>query len=118
MKLVDAVVRDLRDALRGIRQRPGFAALAALTLALGIAVNGAALAAAYGILIRPLPYASSDRIVVLNLLFADGGDLGVSPSAIDEWLRRLDGVDAAAAYFTRDVTVRTGTRSSVVRAAF
>src|SRR5262245_14234011 len=118
MQSIEIPVRDLRDAVRGIRQRPGFTALAVLTLTLGIAVNGAAIATAYGILIRPLPYESPDRIVVVNLLFPDGGDLGFAPDRADEWLRRLDGVEAAAAYYTRDVTIRAGSRSAVVRAAF
>jgi putative ABC transport system permease protein len=118
MRSTETVFRDLRDAMRGIRQRPGFTALAVLTLTLGIAVNGAAIATVHGILIRPLPYESPERIVVVNLLFPDGGDLGFSADAAGEWLRRLDGVDAAAAYYTRDVTVRIGSRSTVVRAAF
>ena len=115
---LDVFVRDARDALRGIRRRPGFTALAVLTLALGIGVNGAALTTAYDVLGRPLPYGSPQRIVVLNLLFPDGGDLGFSPSDVNDWLRRLNGVDAAAAYYTRDVTVRSRTRSTVVKAAF
>ncbi len=118
MHAIDTLLRDLRDAARGMRQRPGFTALAVLTLALGIGVNGAAITTAYGILVRPLPYDSAERIVVLNLLFPDGGDLGFSDSAAGEWLRHLDGVEAAAAYYTRDVTVRAGSHGTVVRAAF
>jgi hypothetical protein len=118
MRIADAMTRDVRNALRGIRQRPGFTALAVLTLALGIGVNGAAITTAYGILVRPLPYPSSERIVVVNLLFPDGGDLGFSPGRVDDWLRRIDGVEAAAAFYTRDVTVRAGSRSTVLRAAF
>jgi putative ABC transport system permease protein len=118
MLSTETVIRDLRDAVRGIRQRPGFTALAVLTLTLGIAVNGAAITTAFGILVRPLPYESPERIVVVNLLFPDGGDLGFSPDAAGEWLRRLDGVEAAAAYYTRDVTIRAGSRSTVERAAF
>ncbi|HEY2434729.1 MAG TPA: ABC transporter permease [Vicinamibacterales bacterium] len=118
MSAIDILIRDLRDAVRGMRQRPAFTALAVLTLALGIGVNVAAMAAAYGILLRPLPYPSSERIVILTLLFPDGGDLDFSPDEAGEWLRRLDGAEAAAAYYTRDVTVRTGSHSAVVRAAF
>src|SRR4051812_17145480 len=114
----ETLARDLRDAMRGMRRRPGFSALVVLTLALGIGVNGAAITTAYGILGRPLPYRSPERIVVVNLHFADGGDLGFSPGEVGEWLRRLNGVDAAAAYYTRDVTIHAGSRSTVVRAAF
>src|SRR4051812_45241730 len=111
-QLFGAFQRDARDAMRGIRRRPGFTTFAVLALALGIGVNGAALTTAYDILGRPLPYESPQRIVVLNLLFPDGGDLGFSPSDVNDWLARLDGVEAAAAYYTRDVTVRSGARST------
>lgn len=118
MRLREILLRDVRDAVRRMRQRPGFTALAALTLGLGIAVNSAAMATAYGVLLRPLPYRSPDRIAVVNLLFPDGGDLGFSPSDVPEWLRRLNGTEAAAAYYTREVTIRAGSRTTVVRAAF
>lgn len=116
--MTERLMRHLRGAMRAIRQSPGFAGMIVLTLSLGVAVNAAAFAAAYAVLIRPLPYASSERIVVLNLLFPDGGDLGFSPSDTPEWLHRLSGVDAVAAYYTRDVTIRTQSRSTVQRAAF
>ena len=93
---IDAVWRDARHALRAMRKRPAFTALAVSTLALGIGVNVASFAVAYGILIRPLPYREPSRIVVLNLLFADGNDLGFSPRALRDWLPRLLTVDAAA----------------------
>ena len=73
--------RDARYALRGMRRRPGFAALAIVTLALGIGVNATSLAVSYGILIRPLPYADPSRVVIINLLSADGADLGFSADA-------------------------------------
>ncbi|HEU4690489.1 MAG TPA: ABC transporter permease, partial [Vicinamibacterales bacterium] len=110
-------MQDLRDALRGTWKRPGFTALAVSTLALGIGVNAASLAVAYGILIRPLPYADPSRVVIINLLFADGGDLGFSPNVLQEWLPRLRTVETAAGYYRREVTVRSGDRAAVVPAA-
>ena len=56
-------------------------------------------------------------MIILNLLFADGGDLGFSPGALQEWLPRLRTVEAAAGYYRREVTVRSGDRSTVVPAA-
>ena len=110
-------MQDLRDALRGMWKRPGFTALAVSTLALGIGVNAASIAVAYGILIRPLPYADPSRVVIINLLFADGGDLGFSPSVLQEWLPRLRAVETAAGYYRRELTVRAGDRAAVVPAA-
>jgi predicted permease len=115
--LAAGIWRDLRYALRGLRRRPGFAVLSIATLALGIGVNTASVAVAYNILIRPLPYPDSSRVVIINLLFPDGGDLGFSANVLRDWLPRLRTVDAAAGYYRREVTVRAGDRSTVVSAA-
>ncbi len=114
---IEAIRQDARYALRVMRKSPAFTALAVVTLALGIGVNVASFAVAYGILIRPLPYRQPSRVVVLNLLFADGNDQGFSPRALRDWLPRLRTVDVAAAYCRREVTVRSGEHATVVPAA-
>src|SRR3954453_5345892 len=103
----EAIWQDTRYAFRGMKKRPGFTGLAVVTLALGIGVNAASLAVAYGIFVPPPPYVEPSRVIILNLLFADGGDLGFSPGALQEWLRHLRTVDVAAAYYRREVTVRS-----------
>src|SRR5215218_2239325 len=115
--LLAGVVQDARYACRVMRKKPGFTALAAITLALGIGVNTASVAVAYGILVRPLPYADPSRVVIINLLFAEGGDLGFSPAALQDWLPRLRTTQVAAGYYRREVTVRAGGRSTVTPAA-
>lgn len=116
--LLAGIVQDAWYACRVMRKKPGFTVLAAITLALGIGVNTASVAVAYGILVRPLPYAEPSRVVIINQLFADGGDFGFSPGALQEWLPRLRTTQAAAGYYRREVTVRSGGRSTVVPAAF
>ena len=61
---------DLRYAIRQLRNTPGMALLAILTLALGVGANTAIFTVVDSVLLRPLPYSHSDRLVFIG----PGGD--------------------------------------------
>jgi putative ABC transport system permease protein len=100
---------DIRYGLRTLGRHPTVAVVAILTLALGIGANTAIFAAAYGVLLRPLPYAEPERIVRLS----EYHEHAVSPLredflsdlTFDAWSRDSQTIDSMGAYTERAYTV-------------
>ncbi|OLE81523.1 MAG: hypothetical protein AUF76_12750 [Acidobacteria bacterium 13_1_20CM_2_65_9] len=57
------LMQDLRYGVRLLRRQPGFAAVAILTMALGIGATTMLFSVAYGVLLKPLPWPDADRLV-------------------------------------------------------
>lgn len=72
VNLIENLFQDLRFGLRALAKSPGFAAVAILTLALGIGANTAIFTVVNAILLRPLPYPKPERMVQVMLRTPQG----------------------------------------------
>ena len=82
------LIRDLRYAFRGLLRRPGFTAIAVITLSLGIGATTAIFSVVQAVLLRPLEYDRADRIVkVAGLDKADGVQVNLSPADFLDFAR-------------------------------
>jgi predicted permease len=97
---MDALRADLRYALRVCRRAPGTTAVAVVALALGIGLNTTVFSFVSALLLRPLPYPDSDRIVMLwQDRSAKGGPARevFSPGLFIDWSTRATAVRDVAA---------------------
>jgi len=70
LRLFDELGGDIRYGLRALRRNPGFAAVAVLSLALGIGATTAMFSLIYAVLLHPFPYADADRIMNPHFILA------------------------------------------------
>jgi putative ABC transport system permease protein len=106
------LINDLRYALRLFLRAPGFAAVAILTLGLGIGANTAIFTIVNALLIRPLPYAHAERLVMVwQDLRARGGpaDEWATPGNYADWRKEKSIFD--------DVAVISGWRPTLTGGA-
>jgi putative ABC transport system permease protein len=94
---MEMLVQDLRYGARSLRKTPAFTAIAVITLALGIGVNVAMFSIVDGVLLRPLPYPNSDRIVTLYTSMPQFRQASVSYPNFLDWQERSRSFERLAA---------------------
>jgi putative ABC transport system permease protein len=104
---LESLMHDLRFAQRMVVKRPGFALVAIITLALGIGANTAIFSVVNAVLLRPLPYVASERLVFLYDSWT-GFIVPKSPLMEAEFLRLRDearSIERVSLYTTTTLTM-------------
>jgi predicted permease len=96
---LETLLAEMRYALRGFANNPGFTAVAAITLALGIGMNSAIFSVVDAVMLRPLPYPQPQRLVALweyNVKKGPDVEGSVSPANLADYRRQtlLEGLAA------------------------
>jgi putative ABC transport system permease protein len=97
--LLEGLREDIRQAVRTLMRRPGFSAVAALTLGVGIGASTSIFSAIHAVLLRPLPFGDADRIVVVVEEDRGSGELrnGTSAANMRDLAQGADLLQYAAA---------------------
>ncbi len=95
--MLNELVQDVRYGIRGLLKAPGFAAVAILTLALGIGANSAIFSFVDGVLLKPLPYPDPEQILLLWEKPPGGGNNVVSAMNFLDWKSQSSSFTSVAA---------------------
>ena len=106
----DMLRQDVRQAIRLMRQRPGFTAAVMLTLGLGVGVNAAMFAIVNAVLLRPLPYREPSQLMAIweNDRLNAKPRYPVAPANFTEWKDEARAFEGMAAWLNQSATFKTG----------
>ncbi len=99
------MLADLRLAVRALSNKPGFAASAILTIALGVGASTAIFSVVSGVLLRALPYPDSDRLTEIWTEFESGNIGSTSHPDFEDLKDQGESFDAMAAYYAGPISV-------------
>ncbi len=105
--MIQTLVSEARLALRSLLRQPGFLAVAVLTLALGVGSVSAIYSVVNGVLLQPLPYPESERIIRINRVQPPFGG-PISHQLLADWREASRAQFSALGAFTGTVATLTG----------
>src|SRR3982751_7071593 len=105
---VETLVADLRFGARALRRNPAFAAVAILTLALGIGANAAIFSVVNAVLLRPLPWSDPDRAIMIWSRCTAFDKTWVSDGEVNDYRRRASTLAEVAAWDATQVNPTGG----------
>jgi putative ABC transport system permease protein len=105
---MDLVLQDIRHGVRGLLREPAFAAVAILTLALGMGATTAMFGVVRGILLAPLPYADADARVMIWSRWTGWDKTWVSPIEVRDYRQRVRSLRGVAAWDSGQVNLTGG----------
>jgi putative ABC transport system permease protein len=112
---MSGLMQDLRYALRQLRKSSGFTVVAVITLALGIGATTAVFSVVDQVLLHPLPYPDSDRIVKVSQTFQGISTGDASPANYLDWVSQTRGFAELAAARGWQGALSAGDRPERVR---
>src|SRR5215211_7788213 len=108
---MERLLQDMRFGVRTLLKRPGLTLVAVLTLGLSIGINTAVFSVVYAALVRPLPFAEAERLVVAAAENKRGGAAevrGVAPADFVDWRAQSRAFDGLATYTGGGLTLDEG----------
>src|SRR2546422_10641733 len=97
-------VSDARYAVRLLIKRPGFSAVAILTLALGIGATTAIFTVVNAVLLSPLPFRDADRLAEVRIVGRGGEIYSLPDAGFLSWRDQNQTSDAMAVWNTEPAT--------------
>lgn len=114
---MDPLLRELSHAARRLLRAPGFTAAVVVTLALAIGANAAIFTVVRRVLLTPLPYPQSKRLVALEHLATGrpmAGQLPITSGLYVQYRERVPALQSAALYQNGGITVQVGGQAEQV----
>src|SRR5258708_1222699 len=116
---MEALLQDLRYAVRLLVKRPGFTAVVVLALGLGIGANSAIFSVVNALLLRPLPYRASERLVWIweQNLGNNIKEEPASPPNLADWRNQCTSFDGVTGFSRAGITLTSDAEPEQIPAA-